>query len=219
MNNASVKELLAEHKARLRESADNDGFDTDVLTCYWPEINRADLDACILFLKKWTGVVNYTNDSSAAADTVVAPLTGTKWKRSGTWYRGRIFLDYYQEPGDSQKRLGLFRSLHKGGLTIADQIMEHGCKYQVETDWYLSVATISTLPAASSGIEYRRSAIAVDEAHGTYTYHVDKLTRLYQHVEEYTSRITAGRTIKAEHHLGCARGMWMRMAPLCHCRR
>jgi hypothetical protein len=203
LDTANIRSLLAEANARVVESIDNDAHDQDVIRRYWPEIPRHDLDACVIYLKAYTSAAN-TEESA----TIASPMTGTRWARSGTWYGGRIYLDWYTPDGGGQKQLGLFQVLYKGGLTLADNIVKNGCQLRVTSTWYHGQTAIGACPDADPehGIEYERSEILINSDLGTYSYHIDKIERLYQHIDQYTHIISAARTIKREHHLGVKQG-------------
>ena len=83
LNEAQCAVLLAENKTRLAENKLWPWSSRDTVLRYWPEIRREDLDACMVFLKKYCSVKNYT--ASTASQTVTDPVIELKNDRTGTY--------------------------------------------------------------------------------------------------------------------------------------
>ncbi|MFA5430098.1 MAG: hypothetical protein WC329_02945, partial [Candidatus Omnitrophota bacterium] len=75
MEAASIAEILAENKAQLSEAAEHKGLGEDVFWRFWL-VGQDDLDGCIAYLKAQT--------------TILEPMKGTRWFRSGIWYAGEV---------------------------------------------------------------------------------------------------------------------------------
>ena len=200
-DNATIKNLLAETLCEPWRWDENDGYDGDAITRVWYEIPRDDLDGCVQWLEEKTSAGN-----DAASATVTNPMQGTRWHRSGTWYGGRVWLDWVER--DGKRVLGLFQLLHRGSLTIPDVVTRNGCRYKAWTTWYHNLAEVGVLPAndPANGIEYERGPVLVDRDTGRVSYSVTKLQRLYQKISRYTTTVTAARTVRTAHHTGVKQG-------------
>ena len=189
---SNITELLKENRAVLWDGFQKNGWAADELVEAWREITREDLDGCILAL--------------AAQTTVTDPLKGTKYERSGTWTAGRVW--WVWEDPEKRQRLTILRHLHKGGTTIAYVDTENSCAWNVDTQYYLGVASIPALPAAdaATGTTYRMGPLTKNEETGRYTTYIEKRMRLYQSVALYTAEKTALVTVEERKHLGVKDG-------------
>jgi hypothetical protein len=199
VNEATIRQLLAENLWRLAKSSHNEGKDTERLVRYIPDVKREGLRDQVRFLVAYGSAAN-----QEPATTVTSPMVdGRPWSETPgvAWTVGRIFLDV-----DQEGRLGLYQILWRGNKTLADVETENGCQYRVTATWYFDVATIADLPAASSGVTYSRSQILVDDETGSYTYSIERRERLYQVIPEHVSRVSPGAIAYREQHLGVRAG-------------
>jgi uncharacterized membrane protein len=167
MEAATITNLIDNNRWQIDPSSFNGGQDPDRLIRYLPDINRESLDEVVTALK--------------AIPTIQIPQAQNKpW--AGTWYCGRIYLDY-----DREKKLSLFQVLHKGGTTVDDIRILNGCAYRYTSTIYLSQTTIISLPASTSGVEYERSPVNKDNDTGRFTFSITKKERLTQEIAAYTA--------------------------------
>jgi len=195
MDAAAIASLMSHAKAKILEGSEADGFGVKTFTLYWPDISKEDFNGCVAYLVALKGT------------TTTTPMAGTRWARSGlTWTYGRVWYDFKDEL--RQDRFWIYQRFYSGDSSLADVEVENGCAWNVDATYYWRVATIPALPAANTtlGIEYRRGPVVRDDEDGTYTTYIEKRTRLYQMIAEYTARATASETVKVTDHLGLKEG-------------
>ena len=199
MNIQTIREQLAENLWKLKKSSHHEGKNTERLVRYIPEVKREGLRDQIKYLVEYASAGN-----SEPSETVTNPFVdGRPWSEDpfAIWNAGRIFLDY-----DEKGQLGLYQVLWRGSKTLADVVTENGCQYRVTTTWYFDVSTLVDCPDPSSGINYTRSQILIDDDTGSLTYSIDRRERLYQTVPEHISRISPAGTVYHSEYLGVREG-------------
>jgi hypothetical protein len=185
METNSILEILAENKWQLLQDEENGGYSRDVLVRFLPGVPRNGFPAIVALLKARTSAKN-----TEASTTVTNPSTTPEGPWTGTYTGGRIWYKLSQDGAPGKNMEGtytLYQALHKGGLSEANIITDHGCRYRVTQTWYFDYPSLVTVPTSSSGVSYSRTTPVRDDEYGVWTYAIEMRERLYQNVTEYTS--------------------------------
>ncbi|MFA7333518.1 MAG: hypothetical protein WC130_04400 [Kiritimatiellia bacterium] len=144
MNAESIADILAENKAQLSNLAEHQGLGQDVLIRFWT-VGQEDLDGCLTYLKAQTTILN--------------PMTGTRWARTGLWYAGDV--DY--KPGNANP---LVVSGANGLIWLVFQTISKGDKVITITEdcaAYTKTRVIHTFnPDIPSGVAGAGTIVNVD---------------------------------------------------------
>ena len=202
METNSIKALLDETKWQVSKDSENNGYARDVLVRFIAGIHRDQLPDCIAWLKTYTSTIN-----SGASTTVVNPRTMPEGVWTGTYMGGPIWYQDMSEPGKpSEGTFNLYQALHKGGLGSVIIVTDNGCRYKVTQTFYYKVASVATVPASTSGINYSLSTPIRDEEYGTWTYIIEKREQLTQTIPQYTSSYEGDEVLKRNAFIGVRDG-------------
>lgn len=152
-HSANEKRALADATSGLRR-----------IVRYLPDVAHEDLSSVI------SAIV-------AVANPITDPKVDTK-TFTGDWYGGRVWLDFRQEQGQDGPHLNIYQVLFKGSLTVSDVVMTSNGEEEVQSTWYFWEKTLRALPNKGAGYYYTRGGLIVDDELGTYTYSIEKRTKL-----------------------------------------
>lgn len=149
ITNTEVKARLLEELALpwLSSPDDEDAIGTRSIKRYWPGILEEDFDTARAFLRKWTSVKNYTNDSSAEAHTVTGPMVGGKAVLGTFVFAGVSAERISDEDQDEPVKIILMETLAK----VADDTASSGSSGTGTSDSYKDDAFESDRMVQHSG--------------------------------------------------------------------
>jgi hypothetical protein len=160
MDIGSVKHLLLENKAKLRQSRDGAAVPQNLLRRFWPGIHREDLDRCMEMLEVYASVANY--DQSLATDRVTDPMVDGEVRR-GQWRHL-----YCELTKDDEGRLSFDQVLLKVGTgrMLAHASGRGELEDEDTTLYHRHLAKVDA-PASSPGLIYNATNSFNDDD-GTY---------------------------------------------------
>lgn len=183
--------IVREDNAQFLRRQDFPNNSGSILTRFWPEIARTDLDACMAYL-------------STAASVVNPQTRPTLTTHVGTWNRGYLYYDYGKaDPtlSSASDKLNLYQVLVLAGSTLDWTLIEDSCRFKV----YLRVFYSLTAPAAVTGhtvagIRYEQD-VRFDPNTGTYQVTERRIERQEQ-TATYVAEASPAGTVTAKLELG-----------------
>jgi hypothetical protein len=159
LNEAQCIELLKEHKAHIQINKDGLIIPQGMIVRYWPEIQRQDLDACMLFLHKYASETNYPNPSQ----TIASPIIQGHNKRSGTWRQVSLSLE--MDPNGNLRLVQVLMDMAAGAQILFAS--ERSTLEDEDTRLYKRTPYAIQSPANSQGNIYQADN-TINEDDGTY---------------------------------------------------
>ena len=206
-DNKKIAEVLAEKNWKLLTGKSAGRVGGNVVERYIDhqvnDFSHASWKLMEAFVAKWTSAKNYSNDSSAASNTVIDPVVEDSASiEAGTYYRGPLSRVRIQGDRNSASVWRIVQVLFKGAAdTETEYTSDDGCQYAVYRKYYIEQASLPAMPAKASGVECSRN-FQQDPISGLYSGYTERKVRLYQSVPEFYSMQDAFSKVQRTKHLG-----------------
>lgn len=124
----------------------------------------------------------------------------SEWTPVSAWYE----IMATRGPVNGILQVRLYHALQKDVESGGDgpYTVENGCMYKVSWKFYWNQTSVISVPASSSGVNYRISNLHRNDEDGTFSYVLEKRERVQQDIDEYVRETDAFKTQSREEHRG-----------------